>query len=289
MAAAEYTLEPHDQLDERQFRIAVRRLADSLAYGTDASPFRGTGIDYAESRRYQPGDSVRAIDWRVTARTTKVHVKEYEAPKRMPVYVVLDTSASMCVGSQSPTKFALAVQLTGALALAGTARMSPVGIVGCGARRLWFPPTLSREDVWRYLLQIRRFRFDEHTRLAEALGEIGTVARRRALIVVVSDLHDRDALPAVKQTAQQHDCVVLEIRDPAERGRLRSGFFRAEEAETGRAFVAHGRRRWLDWDAAGSGLRKAGVDTFRVVTNEPFTARLCAFLRRRDTFGRGTR
>jgi len=285
----EAQLEVSDHLDERQFALEIKRLADSLSFGTDASPFLGSGIEYVQSRLYQPGDPIKAIDWRVTARTGKVYLKEYEAPKRMPVYLVVDTSASMCVTSQPVSKYAWAVKLAGALALASLARISPVGLIGGGERDLDTHPTLSRSRVFLSLHQLRRYRFDEQTTVGRRLSQLAGVLEARALVMILSDLHDPEAVPALKLLAQAHDCVALQLLDPAERGRIGGGVFRAQEAETGRAFVAAGRSRWLDEESLSDELKQGGIDHLVLPTNEAFLPRLRGYLRRRKNMGKGTR
>jgi len=282
-------LEAHDPLDERQFLLAVRRLADSLGHGTDPSPFLGSGVDYVQSRPYQPGDPVKSIDWRVTARSGRVHVKEYQTPKRMPVWLLLDTSASMCVGSGRLTKYAWAVQVAGGLALAALARVSPVGLMGCGEREMDARPTLSRTRVLLWLHALRHFHGDEQTRLSRRVRELAGVAGNRSLVIVLSDLHDTGALPALKSLAQEHDVVVLQFWDPAEAGRTGGGIFRASEAETGKEFVGHGRSAWLEPGAFGEELRRGAVDHLLLPVNEPFVGKLRGFLARRGLLGRGAR
>jgi uncharacterized protein (DUF58 family) len=282
-------IEHHDVLSARQFFLAVKKLADSLSYGMDRSPYLGSGVEYVQSRPYQYGDPIKLIDWRVTARTRKVHVKEYEAPKRMPVYLLVDTSASMTISSHHPSKYETAVFLAGGLALACLDRISPVGVLGVGGQGLHVRPSMSRDQVLEWLHRLRRFRYDETTSLGARLIELSPSLSHRVLVIVLSDMHDPRAIPALKRLAQEHDCAVLQLRDPAE-DRLRGvGFVRATEAETGRALLVRGRIRGSDSAHVGEQLKKAGIDYLLIQTDQPYVSRVRQFFKLRNLLGRGAR
>jgi len=262
------------------FEIAVRRLADDLRYGSDVARFAGSGVDYLQSRRFVQGDPIKSIDWRVTARTGHVHVKEYEALKGIPIYLVVDTSSSMAVSSTPMSKQTLAAMLAGGLALAGQSRLSPVGLLAGGERDLHFQPSLARGRVFQWLHALRHHRFDERTLLAERLAHLESLLPSMSLVIVISDLHDADAVTAIKRIAQRHDSMVIQTEDPAERGGLRGGWFRGQEAESGKTFFAGGGSRWFDSaeERPGQTLRRAGVDHLLLSTGQPFVAPLRRFL-----------
>lgn len=272
--------------------MVVRRLADDLAFGMDASLFVGAGLEYAQSRPYQAGDSVKLIDWRLTARTGRPHVKEYQTLKRTCIHLVVDTSASMAVASGPLSKHDLAVWIAAAIGLVGQRRLSPVAIVGAGERETRHLPSLNKNDLWHALEPLRLARYAERTLLAERLDDLDVRADRSSLIVVLSDLHDPGAVAALRHLAQKHDAVAIHLEDPSERsGRergLRAGFIRGQEAETRVSFLAHGRTRIVRADPAiGDDLVRAGVSYLRLGTDEPFLGPLRHFLATRAAFLRG--
>ncbi len=284
-----YHLDNTDPLDSRQFMMAVKRLADCLSYGTDASPFLGSGTDYVQSRLYEPGDAVRTIDWRITARTRKHHVKQFETPKRMPCYMLVDSSASMTVSSTTRSKYATAVFIAGGLAFACLDRISPVAIVGVGERDLRYPPSLSRDKIMQWLYKLRSYQVSEQTMLQERLREIGPSLTDRSLIITISDLHQPEAITPLKRLGQQHDVVALQLIDPVEQSIGGAGFVRAREAETGRSITTRGRNLHVDQEHIEQELKRGRVDHLRIPTNEPFAHRLRHFFKSRGLLGRGAR
>lgn len=284
-----YQLDSIDTLDSRQFAMAVKRLADSLSYGTDASPFLGSGTEYVQSRLYQTGDPIRSIDWRITARTRKFHVKEFETPKRMPCYLLLDTSASMTISSIPRSKYATAVYIAGGLAFACLDRISPVAIMGVGESEIRYTPSLSRDKIMQWLHKLRHYNIQEKTLLSDRIRELGPLLTNRSLIITLSDLHQPEAIGPLKRLAQKHDVVALQLQDPAESSLRGSGFLRAREAETGRPLTTRGKHMGIDNENLKQELKRGSVDHLLVRTDQPFAYQLRHFFKSRGLLGRGAR
>src|SRR3954449_9777238 len=79
-----------DPVDAKQFEVTVKHLANSLNFGQEESVFHGAGLEYAQSRLYVAGDPVKFIDWKVSARVGKLFIKEFQEPKQVPLYLLLD-------------------------------------------------------------------------------------------------------------------------------------------------------------------------------------------------------
>ena len=287
------TLPSPEVLSRDNFELLLRRIADDIAFGTDDSIFVGSGLEYAQSRPYEPGDPVRQIDWKVTARMPVAYVKQHETLKRLAMYLVVDTSASMQVTSTSLSKQALALWISGALGLVALRRLSPVSVISGGSRyqRLKKQETasLSPDDLWRNLEPLRSGDVDEKTELSQRLDSLTIQLRERSVIVVLSDLHDSEVLDSLKRLGPQHDVIVIHLQDPAETGDLGAGYFLGSEAESGQRFLAKSKQRWIH--DAGVERRLAGGDIsyLRLRTDQSFVSPLRYFLLTRIALMRGQR
>lgn len=287
MNATNPHLGPPDELARGDFELVVHRLADDLAFGTDRSLFVGSGLEFAQSRPYQPGDPIKQMDWRLTARTGKPFVKEYETLKRVSIYLVVDTSASMAVGSTKLTKHDMAVWIASGIGLVGQRRLSPVAVVGAGERETRLNPSLLRNDLWHAIEPLRVGVLHEKTMLSERLDMLAVRADRASMVFVISDLHEPGIMDSLRHVAQRHDCIAIHLLDPAEVGSLRAGYFLGQEAETGRTFLSHGRQQWQRVQQTTEGLVRSGIGCVRLRTDESFIPPLRQFLSARAAVAGG--
>lgn len=282
-----------DHLDEKQFLLTVTQLAESLSFGSEVSAFLGSGVDYAQSRIYQPGDPVKSIDWRASARTGRIFVREFETLRQMPLHLIIDASGSMQVASRQVSKYGWSVVIAGALALAALNQNIPVAMRSTGqafdGNDLQFEPSLSRQRVhqWMHLLR-NGARFTQRPdSLGEALRQLGIHLPHRSLILLLSDLHEPGSLRALRQLAHRHDVIVLKMVDPVETHPLGGGIFRGAEAETNRTFLVNGKKTPSADTPSLQELRRAGIDILPIAIDDAFLPGLRAFLKQRPSARRG--
>jgi uncharacterized protein (DUF58 family) len=169
--------------------IVARRTVDGKTRAERRSKKTGAGIELADTRQYTPGDDFRAIDWSLFARSERLHTRLFEEEEDLSVYVVLDVSASMTLGS-SP-KLDHGKRLAAALAYVSLAALDRVSITTFSDRVVARLPALrGKARIFRVLEFLRTAESGSVTDLGAAMRAFVAQNKRRGVVLVVSDLYD---------------------------------------------------------------------------------------------------
>jgi uncharacterized protein (DUF58 family) len=304
-------LTPERVLRRLEWRI-IRRL-DGRLQGDYRTLFRGTGIDVADLREYQPGDDLRHVDWNVTARMDTPYVREYLEDREVTAWLLLDCSPSMDFGPVERRKHVVLTEVAATVAqlLARGGNQIGAMLFDTGVEEM-IPPGHGRNQVLRILSRLMQTPTGaessdvvrsgaaapdarQTTNLAVALRAALGIARRRSLLVVVSDFISEPGWERpLALLARRHDVVAIQVLDRREFDLPAAGMIYVEDAETGEQI-------FVDTDDAGfqerlrvaaderqaalaAGARTAGTDLFTVTTDEDLVralARISELRRRR--------
>jgi uncharacterized protein (DUF58 family) len=215
------------QHEARDFSFLPRQPVHSILSGKYASRLRGRGMDFEEVRSYAPGDDIRTIDWKVTARTREPHTKIYNEERERPVLFVVDQTASMFFGSQTSMKSVTAAEATALGAWRVLKQGDRVGGVVFGRDdTLEVKPRRSQKAVLQ-LLQAVVILNNElkpgqplvSDRLNQALQQAERLAHHDFLIVPISDFSQAndDTTKLMGRMAQHNDLLAIHVSDPMER------------------------------------------------------------------------
>lgn len=238
----------HERIDPAQLArlgslpIKARVIVEGALSGLHRANVHGSSVEFSEHKEYSPGDELRHIDWRAYAKGDRYYVKQYEQESQLTVYLVLDASASMTFAGGGIAKLEYAGLSLAALAYLVIQQQDKVGLLACGDKKLetLVPPrarTTHLHDLLSVLDTVMAKGGVGDESPAHALQRIAELSRRkRALIVLASDLFDSDdatlkALATLR--AQRHDVSVLHVLDPHERSFPYEGLteFHALESE----------------------------------------------------------
>ena len=227
----------------RQLEMAVTRKLDGLLQGDHQGLVPGGGTEPADGRLYAPGDDVRRMDWNLTARTGVPHVRTTIADRELETWLVVDGSASLDFGTTNCEKRDLALAAAAAfsfLTVRGGNRVaaSLFGPDAAGGSMV-VPPRSGRAAALALLRTLeQRGRVTAEgpsTTLAEALRRIRLTARRRGLVVLITDLIDQSPWQReLRALALRHEVVVVEVRDPRESSLPAVGLLTLVDPESGR-------------------------------------------------------
>jgi uncharacterized protein (DUF58 family) len=218
----------------QQLQLARRNRALSMLAGPNKSNFRGRGIDFEEVRNYQPGDDIRTIDWRVTARTGTAHTKVFREERERPVLVVVDQRSTMFFGSSHCFKSVLAAQLASLIAWSALNAGDRVGgLVFNGEEHREIRPRRSRKTVLALLSQVAEYNHNLPLPIESAgdsfaamLSNLRRITRPGSSLFLISDFsgasqeHAREHL---FQLSQHTELTAIACSDPLESRLPRAG------------------------------------------------------------------
>lgn len=281
--------------DLPSLELRANCVVDGFLSGRHRSPQKGSSVEFAEYRTYQPGDDLRRIDWRLYGRTDRLHTKQYEEETQLRVFVILDTSASMDFRSGGLHKMEYARIILAAIALLARRQGDAFGLGVVGRELDDFLPARGSTSHWRsFVGKLETVQpAVGRVSLAGVLLDLAEIIPPRSLIVIASDFYEDTMLMenAIRRLHyDHHDLIGVHVLDPVESDFNidHAGFFVDAESPNRRlkldaASVREGYLRRFGAFCAGldNMFREAGGGTVRLRTDRPPYDTLTAFLAHR--------
>ncbi|MBQ5608852.1 MAG: DUF58 domain-containing protein [Rikenellaceae bacterium] len=282
----------------RKIEIKTRGLSNEIFAGKYHTAFRGRGMSFSEVREYRVGDDVRDIDWNVTARSRKPHIKVYEEERELTMMLLVDVSGSRMFGSNELLKKNVITEIAAVLAFSASQNNDKVGCIFFSDRvEKFIPPKKGRQHILMIIRELIGFKPEGRgTSLSEPLRFLAAVSKKRTTSFLLSDFMDSEAdaaafEEALKITGGRHDLVGIRVYDHREQELPDVGILELEDAETGeKVWIDSSSRRVReayanDWARRNQRietmLKQNRIDTATVATDEDYVAALIKLFKQR--------
>lgn len=282
----------------RKIEIKTRGLSNEIFAGKYHTAFRGRGMSFSEVREYRVGDDVRDIDWNVTARSSKPHIKIYEEERELTMMLLVDVSGSRMFGSTERLKKNVITEIAAVLAFSAAQNNDKVGCIFFSDRvEKFIPPKKGRSHILMIIRELLKFEPEsQRTAISEAVRFLTNVNKKRCTTFILSDFmnapRDRQALEdALKIAGSKHDLVGIRVKDEREATLPDVGIVELQDAETGRKVWIdsssarvreHYAESWRERDEAVQELlRRNRIDTATITTDGDYVAELIKLFKQR--------
>jgi uncharacterized protein (DUF58 family) len=278
----------------RRIEISTRKIVTDIMTGQYKSQFKGHGMQFSEHRQYMPGDDVRHMDWKVSARTREPLIKKYEEERELTVLLLVDISGSEQFGSSRKLKSEIAAEIGGMLAYAAIHTGDRVGaVLFAGEVEKIVPPKKGRSHVLRIVTDLLNHEPKTRgTSYSTAFDAAGRLLKHAGVVFILSDFIGGGYEVALRRLARRHDVVAIHLQDQRESGVPNVGTLCLEDPETGEIyFVDSSSYSFTQWlksfrrtqDESVSGLLKSGrVEELPINTEQDYGEAVVRFFRARN-------
>ncbi len=290
----------------KRIEITTRKIVDDVMTGQYRSHFKGHGVQFSEHRQYVPGDDIRHIDWKVSARVSEPLIKKFEEERELTVFLVVDVSASKGFGSSKKLKSEVAAEIAGMLAYAAVHTGDKVGVLLFSDRvERIIPPKKGRTHIQRIIRDVLAHKSPEPvigtadkkkissgTNLREALDATQRIMKHCGVVFLISDFMAVDYGIALRRLARRHDVVGVRVADEREMVMPSVGSLWLVDPESGQErfvdtssynFKSLFERASAEFELQTSEALKGGrVEWLRVLTKEDYAEAVVRFFRARS-------
>ena len=278
----------------KKVHIKSGRLVNTVMAGQYRSVFRGSGMEFEEVRDYSPGDEVKNIDWKVSARLGRPFIKLYREEREQIVMLLLDVSASAKFGTRAQLKRETAAEFAAILAFNAIRNNDKVGALLFSDRvEKYIPPKKGTGHVWRVIKEIYSYEpQNSGTDIGAAVRYFGSVCRKKAVAFLISDFLDDRYRRPLKTISRKHEIIGVLLSDPGEFALPQGGIVSAIDFETGERILLDAgsrevRRRYAEmrqevYQHARETLHGGDIDCIEISTTASVADALVRYFKYRE-------
>lgn len=220
----------------RAIEIKTKGLSANVFAGEYASAFKGRGMAFSEVREYQPGDDVRTIDWKVTARFNHPYIKIFEEERELTLMLIIDVSGSENYGGSDVLKKEYITEIAAVLAFSAIQNNDKIGAILFSDRvEKFIPPKKGRSHVLAIIRELLNFQPQyKGTNITEALTFFSNITKKRSTAFLISDFMNTGFDKALRSSRNKHDLIGIRVLDSLEQELPDVGIIRLTDAETGK-------------------------------------------------------
>lgn len=277
----------------RKIEIATKHLVDGIIAGNYHSIFKGQGIEFSEIRNYKPGDDIRSIDWKVTARFNQPFIKEFIEERDLRVYFAFDFSASGSFGNVVEKK-RKAIELTATLMFSALRNNDNVGLfIFTDGVEKYIPARKGKRHILKLISSLVTHKpKSKTTNLNNSLAHISNVIKKRSILFIISDFYSQDFTKPLVILKNRHDVIAIKVQDNREISIPDIGLIQLEDEETGEQILVDTSDKEFRKNYAkvmnkqlsniDNLFKKCKIDSVNITTDEPYEVPLRKFFRLRQ-------